>query len=76
MQRDGSAIRRDVTRALPSRTRPVEWARLGPWLKAYYDGLRARGKLPKLAIRMLLVAVYSVAKSRKSFVPRITECTA
>ncbi len=51
-----------------------------PWLKAYYDRLRTRGKLPKVAMiaamRKLLVAVHSVAKNRKPFVPRLTECTA
>jgi transposase len=51
-----------------------------PWLKAYYDRLRARGKLPKVAMiaamRKLLVAVHSVAKSRKPFVPKLAECTA
>jgi transposase len=51
-----------------------------PWLKAYYDRLRARGKLPKVAMiaamRKLLVAVHSVARNRKPFVPRLTECTA
>lgn len=46
-----------------------------PWLKAYYDGLVARGKLPKVALvasmRKLLHAVYFVAKNRQAFVPRV-----
>lgn len=50
--------------------------RKNPWLKAYYDGLRARGKLPKVALvaamRKLLMAIYSVAKNRKPFVPRLS----
>lgn len=53
--------------------------RLNPWLRAYYERLRARGKLPKVAIiaaeRKLLMAVYSVAKSRQPFVPRITHAS-
>jgi transposase len=48
--------------------------RCNTWLAAYYQRLRARGKLPKVALvaamRKLVVAVYSVAKSRKPFVPR------
>jgi transposase len=46
-----------------------------PWLKAHYDRLRARGKLPKVALvacmRKLLTAVYSVAKHRRPFVPEL-----
>lgn len=41
------------------------------WLRAFYEGLRARGKPPKLALvaamRKLLHAAYSVAKNRKPF---------
>ena len=44
-----------------------------PWLKAYYDGLIARGKLPKVALvaamHKLLGAVHSVARRRQPFVP-------
>jgi transposase len=44
-----------------------------PWLRAYYKGLIARGKLPKVALiaamRKLLHAVYSVAIHRRPFVP-------
>lgn len=46
-----------------------------PWLKAYSERLRARGKLPKVALvacmRKLLTAVYSVAKHRRPFVPEV-----
>lgn len=46
-----------------------------PWLKAFYQRLIARGKLPKVAIvaamRKLLTAIYSVAKNRRPFVPRL-----
>ena len=48
--------------------------RKNPWLRAYYERLRARGKLPKVALvacmHKLLFAVYSVAKHRRPFVPR------
>jgi transposase len=47
--------------------------RTNPWLRAYYNGLIARGKLPKVALiaamRKLLHAVYSVAIHRRPFVP-------
>lgn len=47
--------------------------RKNPWLKAYYDGLIARGKLPKVALvaamHKLLGAVHSVARRRQPFVP-------
>ncbi|MBI3780071.1 MAG: IS110 family transposase [candidate division NC10 bacterium] len=50
--------------------------RTNPWLRAYYAGLRARGKLPKVALiaalHKLLFAVYSVAKHRRPFVPHLT----
>jgi transposase len=42
-----------------------------PWLRAYYERLRARGKLPKVALvaamRKLLIAVYYVATHRRPF---------
>jgi transposase len=42
-----------------------------PWLRAYYQRLRARGKLPKVALvaamRKLLIAVYYVATHRQPF---------
>ncbi len=47
--------------------------RVNPWLRAHYQRLRARGKLPKVALvasmRKLLHAVYSVAKNRRPFTP-------
>ena len=50
--------------------------RKNPWLKAYYDGLRARGKLPKVALiaamRKLLIAIYWVAQHRRPFNSRLT----
>lgn len=49
--------------------------RKNPWLRAYYERLRARGKLPKVALvasmRKLLGAVFSVAKNRRAFVPQL-----
>ena len=49
--------------------------RRNPWLRAFYERLRAAGKPPKLALiaamRKLLHAVYSVAKNRKPFEPRL-----
>jgi transposase len=54
--------------------------RKNAWLRAYYEGLRARGKLPKVALvaamRKLLIAVYFVAKHRKPFVPILAEADA
>ena len=51
--------------------------RHNPWLRAYYQRLRARGKLPKVALvacmHKLLLAIYSVAKHRRPFVPKLTE---
>ena len=47
--------------------------RRNPWLRVYYQRLRARGKLPKVALmaamRKLLIAIYAVAKHRRPFVP-------
>ncbi len=49
--------------------------RNNPWLRAFYQRLRAAGKLPKVALiaamRKLLAAVYSVAKHRRAFVPQL-----
>ena len=54
--------------------------RKNPWLRAYYQQLRARGKLPKVALvacmHKLLFAVYSVAKHRQPFVPTIPQAHA
>jgi transposase len=50
--------------------------RTNPWLRAYYERLRARGKLPKVALiaalHKLLFAIYSVAKHRRPFIPHLT----
>lgn len=50
-----------------------------PWLRAFYERLRAKGKLPKVALvaamRKLLHAIYSVAKNRRPFVPTIATVT-
>ena len=53
--------------------------RRNPWLHAFHAGLMARGKIAKVAIvasmRKLLTAVYSVAKNKRAFVPRLAEAT-
>ena len=50
--------------------------RNNPWLRVYYQRLRARGKLPKVALvacmRKLLLAIYSVAKHRRPFTVEIS----
>ena len=47
--------------------------RRNAWLRGHYQRLRARGKLPKVALvacmHKLLLAIYSVAKHRKPFAP-------
>jgi transposase len=49
--------------------------RKNAWLRAFYERLRAAGKLPKVALcaamRKLVTAIYSVAKHRRPFVPRL-----
>ncbi len=46
--------------------------RFNPWLRAHYQRLRARGKLPKVALlacmHKLLFAIYAVAKHRRAFI--------
>lgn len=46
--------------------------RANPWLRSHYQRLRARGKLPKVALvacmHKLLLAIYSLAKHRRPFV--------
>ena len=48
--------------------------RCNPWLRQYYERLRAAGKPGKVAViaamRKLLAAVWSVAKHRRPFVPK------
>lgn len=50
--------------------------RKNPWLRAYYEHLRAEGKPAKVALvaamRKLLVAVHAVARHRKPFVPHVS----
>jgi transposase len=50
----------------------MDAVRRNPWLRPFYERLIARGKPAKLALvaalRKLLHAVYSVAKSRRPFV--------
>jgi transposase len=51
----------------------LQLVRRNPWLRQYYERLRAAGKPGKVAViaamRKLLVAVWSVATHRKPFVP-------
>ncbi len=46
-----------------------------PWIRAYYERLRANGKPPKAALvasmRKLLIAVHVVARTRKPFIPQV-----
>jgi transposase len=49
--------------------------RRNAWLRAFYERLLARGKPKKVALiaamRKMLAAIYSVARSRQPFVPRL-----
>lgn len=49
--------------------------RKNAWLRAFYERLIERGKLPKVALtaamRKMLTAIYSVAKNRRPFVPML-----
>jgi transposase len=51
--------------------------RINPWLRDYYQRLKARGKLPKVALiaaeRKLLMAIFSVAKHRRPFALRVPD---
>jgi transposase len=51
--------------------------RKNPLLRAFYQRLRADGKLPKVALiaamRKLLHVVYSVARNRRPFVPHLAQ---
>lgn len=48
-----------------------------PWLKAFYERLIARGKPPKVALvaamRKLFHAIHAVARTRRPFVPLLTD---
>ncbi len=77
--------RAGLTRVGHAKLRAALWmptlvaVRRNPWLRAYYQRLRARGKLPKVALmaamRKLLIAIYTVAKHRRPFIPIITMTT-
>ena len=51
--------------------------RVNPWLADFYRRLVAAGKPKKLAVlaslRKLVLAIYTVAKNRKPFTPRLPE---
>jgi transposase len=51
----------------------LQAVRPSPWLRAFYEGLRARGKPGKVAViaamRKLMVAVWTVAKQRRPWRP-------
>jgi len=78
-----SGKRRPYARLSPqghARLRAALWmptltaVRTNPWLRQHYQRLLARGKARKVALvtcmHKLLLAVYSVARSRTPFVPR------
>ncbi len=77
--------RAGLTRLGHAKLRAALWmptlsaVRRHPWLRAYYQRLRARGKLPKVALmaamRKLLIAIYTVAKHRRPFIPITTPIT-
>ena len=71
-----------ITRIGHARLRAKLWmptlvaaTRFNPWLSAFYQRLISRGKPPKVALvasmRKLVAAIYSVAKNRRPFVPRL-----
>ena len=74
--------RAGMTRIGHARLRAKLWmptivaaTQLNPWLNHFYAHLIARGKPAKVALiacmRKLIAAIYSVAKNRKAFTPRI-----
>lgn len=75
--------RAGITHIGHARLRTALWmptltaVRYNPWLREFYQRLRARGKPAKVAIvaamRKLLHAVYAVAKNRKPFAPIIEQ---
>jgi transposase len=58
----------------------VAATKLNPWLRRFYDRLISKGKPAKVALvacmRKLIAAIYSVAKNRRPFVPRLNTPTA
>lgn len=81
-----TATRAGLTPVGNARLRAALWmptltaVRSNAWLRDTYQRLRARGKLPKVALvacmRKLLLAIYSVAKHRRAFVPKLAQPTA
>ncbi|HEY1329711.1 MAG TPA: IS110 family transposase [Casimicrobiaceae bacterium] len=79
------ATRAGLTPIGNARLRAALWmptltaVRYNAWLRTHYQRLRARGKLPKVALvacmHKLLLAIYSVAKRRQPFVPTPTSHT-
>jgi transposase len=76
-----TATRAALTPIGNARLRAALWmptltaVRFNPWVRAYYARLRARGKLPKVALvacmHKLLRAMYAVAKHRQPFVANL-----
>jgi transposase len=74
-----SPARAPLTRLGNASVRSALWmptlaaVKVNPLLRPYYTNLRARGKLPKVALiasmRKLLTVVYAVAKRRSAFQP-------
>jgi transposase len=58
----------------------VAATKLNPWLKSFYERLISKGKPAKVALvaamRKLISAIYTVAKHRRPFVPRLNSETA
>lgn len=76
-----NATRAPLTPIGNARLRAALWmptltaVRYNPWLRSHYQRLRARGKLPKIALvacmHKLLLVIYSVAKHRRAFVAQL-----
>lgn len=76
-----NATRAPLTPIGNARLRAALWmptltaVRYNPWLRSHYQRLRARGKLPKVALvacmHKLLLVIYSVAKHRRAFVAQL-----
>jgi transposase len=76
-----SSVRAAIAPLGNARLRMALWmpvlgaVRRNPWLRAFYERLRAAGKPAKLALiaamRKLLHAIYSVAKNRRPFTPNL-----
>ena len=76
-----SSVRAAIAPLGNARLRMALWmpvlgaVRRNPWLRAFYERLRAAGKPAKLALiaamRKLMHAIYSVAKNRRPFTPNL-----